>query len=114
MDGKATTLPFISIFYPPPNRKARLRGTIRASRTYVLPSRTRRARRAAESSGLVFDANQPFAVPLSNTGLTSCCLAGAYKSVVRALRLEPGQKLRKAIRRASQQDVVSPAAKRAR
>ena len=64
--------------------------------------------------GLVFDANQPFAVPLSNTGLTSCCLAGAYKSVVRALRLEPGQKLRKAIRRASQQDVGSPAAKRAR
>ena len=41
MDGKATTLPFISIFYLPPNRKARPRGTIRASRTYVLKSRTR-------------------------------------------------------------------------
>ena len=69
---------------------------------------------AVPPSHLVFDANQPFAAQLSNAGLTSCCLAGAYKSVVRALRLEPGQKLRKAMRRASLQQMGSPAAKRAR
>ena len=53
---------------------------------------------------LVFDANQPSAVPLSAEGLSSCCLAGDFNSVVRALRLEPGKNALKAMRRAGREE----------
>ena len=50
--GKATTLPFVSIFYPPSNRKARSWGTIRASGTYAPKIGARAIRRAGRVQAL--------------------------------------------------------------